>query len=519
EVDDPALGPLDVVVGGLEEVRQDGLDVLADVAGLGQRRRVGDGEGDVEDAGERAGQQRLPRAGRPDEEDVALLELDVVVVVEVVLGVEPLVVVVDGDGEGALGAVLPDDVLVEGGLDLARGEAAVGARAAAAPALGRGGGVGREVGLDDAAGVVDAPVADVDLRGVRAGHHRGDLVGGAAAERAADDVVADGVHRGRGRGWRPGGGEAKLRNRIELRSGEREEGVKGDRKRTPPVERCSPLPAVVVPLPEPFVARLGRIVPPDRLAAVLASLEAPGDVGFPVNPPNAAPAAVPARLGEASSAPPSSPRSPTRRATSTSRTCRASSRPSPSPPGRASACSTSAPRPARRPANWPSSWATRGRSWRWRRCGPGSTSSARTSPTRAPAASSPSSARARPTGTASPRRSTASSSTPPAPPRAASAPTTPRRRTTGARGRWARCRRSSGGSSSAPCRRCGPAAPSSTPRARSPPRRTRPSSTAPSGRSATPSRSWTPGCPRRGRWPRPPSPPSRRGRAGRSTRR
>lgn len=75
--------------------------------------------------------------------------------------------------------------------------------------------------------------------------------------------------------------------------------MKGDRKRTPPVERCSPLPAVAVPLPEPFVARLGRIVPPDRLAAVLASFEAPGDVGFRVNTLKAAPAAVLARLAEA----------------------------------------------------------------------------------------------------------------------------------------------------------------------------------------------------------------------------
>ena len=44
DVDDPGLGLLDVVVGGLDQLQQDVLDVLADVAGLGQRRGVGDRE-------------------------------------------------------------------------------------------------------------------------------------------------------------------------------------------------------------------------------------------------------------------------------------------------------------------------------------------------------------------------------------------------------------------------------------------------------------------------------------------
>jgi hypothetical protein len=36
DIDDPALGPGDVEVGGLDQPQQDVLDVLADVAGLGQ---------------------------------------------------------------------------------------------------------------------------------------------------------------------------------------------------------------------------------------------------------------------------------------------------------------------------------------------------------------------------------------------------------------------------------------------------------------------------------------------------
>jgi hypothetical protein len=44
DVDDAALALLDVVVGVLQEREDDVLDVLADVAGLGERCRVGDRE-------------------------------------------------------------------------------------------------------------------------------------------------------------------------------------------------------------------------------------------------------------------------------------------------------------------------------------------------------------------------------------------------------------------------------------------------------------------------------------------
>ena len=118
DVDDAALGALDVVVGRLDEVQEDVLDVLADVAGLGQRRRVGDGERHVEDARQRAGQQRLAGAGRPDEQDVPLLQLDVVDGLP--RRADALVVVVDGDGEDLLGLLLPDDVLAELLVDVLR---------------------------------------------------------------------------------------------------------------------------------------------------------------------------------------------------------------------------------------------------------------------------------------------------------------------------------------------------------------------------------------------------------------
>ena len=131
--------------------KQDVLDVLADVAGLGQRGGVGDAEGHVQDLGEGLGQQRLAGAGGPDEQDVRLLELDVV---DLVAGVDPLVVVVHGHGENLLGLLLADDVLVQGELDGARvgqlGDLRLGARRL------------EHLLFDDFLAEVDALVADVD---------------------------------------------------------------------------------------------------------------------------------------------------------------------------------------------------------------------------------------------------------------------------------------------------------------------------------------------------------------------
>ncbi len=70
----------------------------------------------------------------------------------VAAGLDPLVVVVDGDGERLLGLVLADDVAVEELVDLARLRQLVEAELA---------GLG-ELLLDDLVAEVDALVADVD---------------------------------------------------------------------------------------------------------------------------------------------------------------------------------------------------------------------------------------------------------------------------------------------------------------------------------------------------------------------
>ena len=154
DVDDSGLGLLDVVVGGLDQLEQDVLDVLADVAGLGQRGRVGDREGHVENPGKGLGEQGLAATGRAEQHDVRLLELDLGV-----LGLghaDPLVVVVDGDRKGLLGRGLADHVLVEHLVDLLR------LRQVLEVDAGRSAGCGDHLLVDDLVAEVDAFVADVD---------------------------------------------------------------------------------------------------------------------------------------------------------------------------------------------------------------------------------------------------------------------------------------------------------------------------------------------------------------------
>src|SRR3954454_352963 len=150
DVDDAGLGLLDVVVGGLDQLKQDVLDVLADVPGLGEGGGVRDRERDVQHAGECLGEEGLAGAGGPEQHDVGLLQLDRVLVRGA--GLHALVVVVDRDRQRLLGVVLADDVAVEELVDLLglRQLVELDVRAL------------RQLFLDDLVAEVDALVADVD---------------------------------------------------------------------------------------------------------------------------------------------------------------------------------------------------------------------------------------------------------------------------------------------------------------------------------------------------------------------
>ena len=118
---------------------------------------------------------RPPGAGGSDEQDVALLQLHIGVVLEV----DALIVVVDRDGQGNFGVVLADDIAVHVGFDLLRRRE----RIRQLELLG----VDAVVHLiaQDGRAELDAFVADVD---VGAGDDPADLLLTLAAEGAADGV-------------------------------------------------------------------------------------------------------------------------------------------------------------------------------------------------------------------------------------------------------------------------------------------------------------------------------------------
>ena len=196
DVDDAALGLLHVVVRSLQQLQQDVLDVLADVPGLGQRGRVRHREGDVEHLREGLGEIGLAAAGGADEHHVGLRDLDVLVVgagllgeglggalrgragLLGVLGAHALVVVVDGDGERALGGLLSHHVLLEEVEDLPR-------RGQRGLLLG-GGLRGLDLLGDDLVAQLDALLADVHPG---PGDQALDLLLRLAAEGALEDVT------------------------------------------------------------------------------------------------------------------------------------------------------------------------------------------------------------------------------------------------------------------------------------------------------------------------------------------
>src|SRR5215469_8081095 len=117
DIDNALLGLLDITIGCLEQLEDDVFDVFPDVAGLGQRRGIHDGERHIEHAGKRLGQQGFAGARGADQKDVGLAELDFA---GLLVEENALVVVVNGDSEFFLGAILADNVAVQELLNLGR---------------------------------------------------------------------------------------------------------------------------------------------------------------------------------------------------------------------------------------------------------------------------------------------------------------------------------------------------------------------------------------------------------------
>src|SRR5205807_915045 len=135
----------------------------------------------VENLGEGARQQRFAAAGRADQEDVALIDLDVGMAF--IADAQALVVIVDRYRQHLLGAVLADDVLIDLVLDRARrrdvGDGVAGDAAAFAFLV------------DDRLAQFDAFAADVDVAG--AFDERADVAVAFAAEGAKGVAIASGA--------------------------------------------------------------------------------------------------------------------------------------------------------------------------------------------------------------------------------------------------------------------------------------------------------------------------------------
>src|SRR5699024_5747653 len=95
----------------------DALDVLADIAGLGQRRGIDHDERHFQAARQRFRQQRLAGAAWPDQQYVAFGNLDRIVAA---IMRNALVVIVNSDSQNLLGLFLPDHILIELRVNLAR---------------------------------------------------------------------------------------------------------------------------------------------------------------------------------------------------------------------------------------------------------------------------------------------------------------------------------------------------------------------------------------------------------------
>src|SRR5580693_769618 len=126
-VDDAGLGAAYVALSRLQKFQDDVLDILAHIAGFGQRGGIDNGERHIEHASQSLRQQRLPRPRRTDEHDVRLAQLDAVVGL-LPVHEDALVVVVNRHSQLLLGLLLADDVFIEEGLDLLRLGQLVGRR-------------------------------------------------------------------------------------------------------------------------------------------------------------------------------------------------------------------------------------------------------------------------------------------------------------------------------------------------------------------------------------------------------
>ena len=110
DVDDADLGSLDIEISCRDELEQDVLDVLADIAGFGKRGGIRDGERNLQRTGEGLGQQRFAGARGPQQHDVRFRKLDIAFL-GLLAKADALVMVIHRNGQSPLRGLLPHHML------------------------------------------------------------------------------------------------------------------------------------------------------------------------------------------------------------------------------------------------------------------------------------------------------------------------------------------------------------------------------------------------------------------------
>ena len=114
DIDDALFRALDVKIGGLDQLQQDVLHILAHIAGLRQGGGVRDGKGHVQHVGQRLGQQRFAHARGAQQQHIAFLQFHV----RFLAGKDTLIMIVHRHRQHGFRRVLADDILIQIVLDL-----------------------------------------------------------------------------------------------------------------------------------------------------------------------------------------------------------------------------------------------------------------------------------------------------------------------------------------------------------------------------------------------------------------
>ena len=121
DIDDASLGTVDIIVRCLDQLQQDVLDILTDIACLCEGGGICDGKRHVQQLRQSLCKIGLTGTGGTEHKDIALLQFDITNRGPSAVGQHSLIVIVYCDRERLLRFFLSDHILVQELLDLSGG--------------------------------------------------------------------------------------------------------------------------------------------------------------------------------------------------------------------------------------------------------------------------------------------------------------------------------------------------------------------------------------------------------------